>query len=226
MSYGYHNGNGKTRFRYMKSGHPPLPEVDRVSFRKIEKQESEPMNAVQKTLAMTIARKNGELSDAQIADQHQTIALEMFPNAGNIGKALDAFYNTELGKIALGYAAQTAYSDLQKSCACGDAYDVLEKGEAKIQHDHPKQKKQKAKPARNNVGPGVYGTAPDDAAGPNRPLNWPDNVVGKFASVCDGLAAEHAAQHGVTKDAAYSELLKTNRMFKLLWDNALTLPAE
>jgi hypothetical protein len=227
MSEGYYRK--ATRFRNMKGTTWTPPPVERVAFRKVEPKETEPMNAVQKTLAMTIARKNGELTDRQIADQHQTIALEMYPHLP-VGKALDAFYKTEVGKIALGYAAQTAYSDMQKACACGDAYDVLEKGETEIHHEHqaqhmPGKKKRKAKP-RNNVGPGVYGTAPDDAAGPNRPLNWPDNVGKRFASVCDGLAQEHAAQFGVTKDAAYSELLKSNRLFKLLWNTALTLPSE
>ena len=180
------------------------------------------MNAIQKTLAMTIARKNGELSDAQIADQHQTVALEMFPNAGSIGKALDAFYKTEVGKIALGYAAQAAYSDMQKACACGDAYDVLEKGECEISHDHPKKKKL-GKPKKSGpVGEGVY-------AGPNRPLNNTPLAMDKrnqFAALIDIWAHGYATCHRISKSQAYDELIREHPVFHDGWKAALTLPAE
>ena len=222
MNHGY---NGSKRFANYVS-HAPLPATKRdVTFRKTEP-ETQPMNAIQKTLAMTIARKNGELTDTRIANQHQTIALEMFPQLP-VGKALDAFYKTEVGKIALGYAAQTAYSDLQKSCACGDAYDVVEKGECEISHDHPKQKKQKAKPARNNVGPGVYGTAPDDADGPNRPLNTTPFAMEKrqLALLTDIWASSYANSHRISKSQAYDELMRDEPLFRDGWRAGL-VPVE
>jgi hypothetical protein len=158
----------------------------------------------------------------------------MSPLAKNGDVALAKFYETETGKLALLDAVKSEHAAMQESARIGDADQYIakfEKGETDIHHEHqgkhiPGKKKQKAKPGV--VGEGVYGNSPDAAAGPNRPLNnTPFAPMGKrFASVCDGLAAEHAAQFGVTKDAAYTELLKTNRMFKVLWDNALTLPAE
>jgi hypothetical protein len=165
------------------------------------------------------------MTDAQIADQHQTIALEMFPHL-SIGKALDAFYKTELGKISLGYAAQAAYQDIQLACRCGDG-DLYKKDDAgdvrggpKVRHaDTGKDRRKTRHPSENYPAP--------DASGPNREINWPDNVVGKFANVCDSIAKSHALENDISVYQSYSELLRSNALFKMLWRTALTpLPAE
>jgi len=237
MSHGF---NGSRRFADYIS-HKPLPAVKRdvVPFRKDEPQEPDPMNAVQKTFAMTIARKNGELTDAQIADQHQTIAMELYPQAGSIGKALDAFYKSELGKIALGYAAQAGYADTQEAARIGDgdiAVSKMDREEPsdkddagsvrgkspKIRHAHPA--KPSKKPGRKHDG---FGYMRDDDKDPNRPLNdTPAAPMGKFADYADSVAKAHAAQHGISVDAAYAELLAHDAAFKLVFDAAKTLPAE
>jgi hypothetical protein len=190
----------------------------------------------------TADRQEGRISHAELAAQHQVVARKMFPDAKNAGVALTKFYDSEIGKRALQDANASFHNDLHNAYRIGDGdlavqkmndedwqHDRIEpadKGECEISHDHPKQKKTKGKPARNNVGPGVYGTAPDDAAGPNRPLNWPENVVGKYTRACDDMAAAYGKYHGITKSAAYDELIRTHSDFANVWKAALTLPAE
>ena len=175
----------------------PAPEVERVEFTKHTPKETPEMNAIQKTLAMTIARKGGELSDFEIAKQHETIALEMFPQSENIGKALDAFYKTELGKIALGYAAQTKYPELQKSVRGGDGDLRVEKGDV----------------VPLKAAPHVH-----------REKHGNNEARAKLASYCDSVAASHAAAHGISKDKAYSDLLHSDAAFRMVMDKAKGSP--
>jgi len=225
MSHGY------TRFRNMRPSRPPLPAVKRdVTFRKDDPQEPEAMNPIQKALAVTVARKRGELTDAQVADQHQTIAMELFPDSKNTGVALAKFYETEIGKMALGYAAQTAYADLQESARIGDgdiAVAKLDKDHAgsvagvrpKVRHHQPEKKK---RPATSHDGYSGH-----DSADPNRQQNDVNsqNVMARMAKYCDSMAQEYSARHGVGKSEAYDTLLKTDPAFGIVWKAALTVHA-
>jgi hypothetical protein len=227
MSYGFSRRRVPQRGKVQLSGISlsklsPAPKVERIEFHKIEQEES-PMNPIQKALAMTIARKSGDMSDEDIAHQHQTIAMELYLDSKNVGIALAKFYDTELGKAMLGEAAQAKYAEIQKGSACGDgdaAVDRREpvlKGEHAVRHDHPKTKK---KPASSYDG---YTRDSDDD--PNAPMNdQPATVMGeRMAKYCDSVAGAWAAQHGISKHDAYTDLLKTDRAFKLVWKAAMRI---
>jgi hypothetical protein len=182
------------------------------------------MNVIQKTLATTIVRNRGDISDEDVAKHHQAFAMEMFPDSKNIGVALSKFYDTDVGKIALGYAAQTKYSELQKAERCGDGDIALEKDDAgdvkdgpKVHHHHPKKRPQKAT--------SHDGYSPQDDHDPNRLNNIPEQVVSRMAKCCDSLAEFYAEENGVSKNVAYDALMKSNRLFQMMWKYA-TQPAQ
>jgi hypothetical protein len=214
----------------------PAPRVERIEVEFHKQQESPEMNPIQKALSMTIARKSGDLSDADIAHQHQTIAIEMFPQM-SVGKALDAFYKTEIGKLALGEAAQAKYREIQKCSACGDP-DIIEKtereepsdkddagdvrGGPKVRHADNAHARRK-KPATSHDG---YTRESDDD--PNGPMNdQPATVMGeRMAKYCDSIVSEHSARYGVNKSQAYDDLLKSDAAFRIAWRAATALPAS
>jgi len=188
------------------------------------------MNAVQKTIQMAMDRNAGLISDTDIALQHQTIALEMFPQLP-VGKALNAFFNTEIGKQALGAAAAAKHAELQKAYRIGDADIAIGKtekddagdvqGGPKVRHAHPgKERRRKATPTPTD---GNSYTADEGHDPNNRQLNGTPIALGKY---CDSLASECAAQFGISKSEAYDRLLKTDRAFGIVWKAALALPAE
>jgi hypothetical protein len=238
MSYGYYRPK-KHRFVGMNLNKTvvPLPAVERV-FRKTTEQETPPMDVIQKTLATTIVRKRGDISDEDVAKQHQALAMEMFPDSKNIGIALSKFYDTDVGKIALGYAASTKYAEIQKDCRCGDGDMVAlakvereaDKDDAgyvrgtrakpKVRHadnDHAK------KPLRATSHDGYSGREDRD---PNRINNADSTIEARMAKCCDFLAEVYADEHSVSKNVAYSELLKTNKAFGMMWKAATALPAS
>ena len=150
--------------------------------------------------------------------------------AKNQDDALAKFYNPPAGEMTLQDAVKCEHAEMQEAARIGDGDQFIakmEKGECEISHDHPKQKKQKAKPARNNVGPGVYGTAPDDADGPNRPLNTTPFAMEKrqLALLTDIWASSYANSHRISKSQAYDELMRDEPLFRDGWRAGL-VPVE
>jgi hypothetical protein len=70
-----------------------------------------------------------------------------------------------------------------------------------------------------DLRPTLDGYSGDDDKDPNRPL-W------KCAAYCESIAAEWAAQHGISKSDAYTDLLKTDRAFQIVWRAATQIPTE
>jgi hypothetical protein len=175
-------------------------------------------DAIQEALATTIMRKQGQLSDVDIAKQHQAIAMKLYPDSKTVGFALAKFYDSEVGKVAIGYAAQAHYAETQEAARIGDADIAIGKGAHAIHHDHPKQSNKKKKPARQ-PSENFSDSSGDGTDGPNRAMNTTPVAMAKY---CHGMAQDHAAQHGITVDAAYSELLKTDKAFGLVWRASLT----
>ena len=72
-------------------------------------------------------RAAGLVDDAHIAKLHQSLALELYPQAKSVGVALNQFYATALGQQALKVATSLQSMALQKSCAVGDGDSHVEK---------------------------------------------------------------------------------------------------
>jgi hypothetical protein len=52
--------------------------------------------------------------------------------------------------------------------------------------------------------------------------NVPESTVeARLAKCCDFLAEVYADEHSVSKNAAYSALLKSNKAFQMMWKYAL-----
>ena len=187
-------------------------------------------------VAASIA-KSGEYSATDLAFAHRAWAIEMFPLAKNADVALAKFYETETGRLALSDAVKREAAALQEGARIGDADQFISKyndadkddagsvrGGPKVRHaDTAKDKNKKRTPSRGVDGDGYTSGGDNDRS--NRPIN---DQTPKYAmaNYCDGLASEYAAQHGVSKDFAYGELLKNDKAFGLVWRGALALPAE
>jgi hypothetical protein len=76
------------------------------------------------------ARARGEVSDIDLAKQHQALAVDAFPQCRSIGEALAKWYGTAPGQAALTGAQHYKSYELQKRSQCGDAWDVqMRKGD-------------------------------------------------------------------------------------------------
>jgi len=185
------------------------------------------MSTLQKVAVSMRKRASGEISATEMAFQHRAWALEMFPLAKNGDVALAKFYQTETGKIALSDAVKCEHAELQEFARCGDgdiAIGKTEKDDAgdvsggpKVRRAHPKRRKEAATPTPTDGGSYHADSIRHE---PNRQLNTTPIALAKY---CQGMAQDHAAAHGISVDAAYSELLKTDKAFALIWRGALTL---
>ena len=235
MSYGY---NGNTRFRTMKSGHAPLPAVERVTFRKTEPQESPQMSTIEKVAAYGRAREAGTISAVDLAYFHKKWALETYPLEKNADAALAKWYGTPAGALALSAAVKYEHADMQEAARIGDGDIAVAKmereepadkddagsvrGGPKVRHAHPGKERRRNKATPTPTDGSSY-HADSIRHEPNRQLNTTPIALGKY---CDSMASEHAAQFGISKSEAYDRLLKSDRAFGIVWKAALTLPAE
>jgi hypothetical protein len=208
-----------------------MAKLVRVEFRKDEPKET-PMPTIEERICKSmVAATRGDASFADAALEQQKIAREMFPLAKSVGEALHQYSQTDIGKSHIAWMARTEYAKQQFDTRTGDAFEKVEsdkddagyvrgsRAKPKVRHadnDHAK------KPRKATSHDGYSGDQDPD---PNRVNNYSDRTVeARMAKICDVLAETYAAEHGVSKFDAYSELMKTNPAFGLIWKAATALP--
>jgi hypothetical protein len=95
---------------------------------RVEKGHSQ-MTALEQIAKTIDGRMSGEMSDADVGREHQRMAMNMFPDAPSLGRALNEFYKTAIGQQALCSAQAMRHFEVQKNAAVGDAWEVLRKRE-------------------------------------------------------------------------------------------------
>jgi hypothetical protein len=178
-------------------------------FHSVERSDDD-MNITQRINKSIDDRYHGRLTDAEVAKQHQAFAWEMFPDAPNVGTALQRFYDSHIGKRVLRNAVQVNHWEGQFASACGDGFKQGAKKFLKGEIEEPFNRSAIQPKVHLDHPTGVY----DDGDDPDAELEKLGEAY-RRANPGAPLTREQAITHVATHTPQGRQLLELSKMKSL-----------